>query len=165
MKVVIGTRTWLGEDWTHVDIDPRPLTAADGSKHKVDVVSDAKKINLPDRCAELVYSQECLEHFSRADYPRALREWARLVAVGGRLRVEVPDFLAACNQVLTTDTLDMDRAIQQIIYGGQVNEYDFHYSGHTPRTLSADMEALGLTVVDVKRGWEHGWLLVEGERC
>lgn len=164
MKIVIGTRTWLGEDWTHVDIDKRPLTAADGSRHPVDVVADARKTGLPDRCAELVYSQECLEHFSRADYPKVLREWARLVAPGGRLRVEVPDFLAACNQVLTTDTLEMDRAIQQIIYGGQVNEWDFHYSGHTPRTLSADMEALGLTVVDVKRGWEHGWLLVEGER-
>lgn len=164
MKVVIGTRTWLGPDWTHVDIDPRPLTAADGTRHPVDVVSDARNINLRSGCAELVYSQECLEHFGRADYPKALAEWARLVGDGGILRIEVPDFLAACQQVLTTDTLEMDRAIQQIIYGGQVNEFDYHYSGHTPRTLTADMEALGLTVIDVKRGWEVGWLRVEGRR-
>ena len=162
VKVVIGTRTWLGPDWTHVDIDPRPLRAKDGTKHPVDVVSDARNVNLPSACAELVYSQECLEHFSWREYKTVLAEWARLVAPAGRLRIEVPDFLAACRQVLDTDTEDMDRRIQQIIFGGQANEWDFHYSGHTPRTLSADMVELGFEVVDVRRGWEHGYLMVEG---
>lgn len=163
MKVVIGTRRWLGPDWTHVDVDPRPL-AGPGGSHPVDVVCDARHVHLPDGCAELVYSQECLEHFPWSIVPEVVTEWARLVAPGGRLRVEVPDFLAACRQVLEIDTLDMDRAIQQIIFGGQANEHDYHYTGITPRTLGADMEAAGLQVVDVKRGWEHGWLLVEGQR-
>lgn len=164
MKVVIGTRHYLGPDWTHVDADATPLVDAQGGFHPVDVVCDARVIQLPTGCAELVYSQECLEHFPWGQYFEVLTEWARLVAPSGRLRIEVPDFLAACNQVLSTDTLDMDRAIQQIIFGGQANEWDYHYSGHTPRTLTDDMTKLGLTVVDVKRGFDHGWLLVEGER-
>lgn len=162
MKVVIGTRHWLGPDWTHVDGDSSPLTGPDGRQHPVDVISDAATIDLPDGCAELVYSQECLEHFPWGTYFDVLTEWSRLVAVGGKLRIEVPDFLAACNQVLSTDTLDMDRRIQQIIFGGQINQFDFHYSGHTHRTLPDDFARLGYEVTDVKRGFEHGWLLCEG---
>lgn len=165
MKIVVGTRTWLGEDWHHVDISPAALHDPNGGlPRKVDTVADARRIPLPSGCAELVYSQECLEHFPWGEYKDVLREWARLVAPGGRLRVEVPDFLAACRQVLETDTLEMDRAIQQIIFGGQTNEHDFHFTGLTPRMLSEDMEALGMKVVDIRRGWEHGWLLVEGEK-
>lgn len=165
MKIVIGTRTWLGHDWHHVDIDPRPIRdPKTGRRYPVDTVADAVTIPLPDGCAELVYSQECLEHFPREQYQKALQEWARLVERGGRLRVEVPDFLAACRQVLEADTLEMDRAIQQIIFGGQVNQYDFHYVGLTPRMLTQDMERCGLKVVDIRRGWEHGWLMVESER-
>lgn len=179
MKVVVGTRRWIGPDWHHVDIDPSPLRGEDGSRHPVDTVADARSIPLPDGCAELVYSQECLEHVPWADYPKVLAEWARLVGSGGRLRIEVPDFLAACRQVLAPDeaaegkdrdspeyaaALDMDRRIQQIIFGGQANEWDFHYVGITPRMLVDDMERCGLEVVEVKRGWQHGWLLVEGWR-
>lgn len=148
-----------------MDIDPRPLTDKDGGRHPVDVVSSAEHIDLPDGCAELVYSQECLEHIPWARYQEVLEEWARLVAVGGRLRVEVPDFLAACRQVLETDTLEMDRAIQQIIFGGQANEFDIHYTGLTPRMLTEDFEQLGFVVDVVKRGWEWGWLLVEGVKA
>lgn len=164
MQVVIGTRHWLGPEWTHVDINPAPLTADDGSIHPVDVVCDARRIRLPDACADLVYSQECLEHFKREEWEGVLGEWVRLVKVGGKIRVEVPDFLAACKQVLESDTLGMDWAIQQIIFGGQENQWDVHYVGLTSRMLAHRLEGLGLTVTEVKRGWEHGWLMVEAQR-
>lgn len=164
MKVVIGTRRWLGADWTHVDADSSPLHGEDGRRHPVDVVCDARRVELPDHCAELVYSQECLEHFPWGEAPKVLHEWCRLVAPGGLIRVEVPDFLAACRQVLETDTLEMDRAIQQIIFGGQANEFDYHYMGWTPRMLADELGRAGLEVEKTLRGWEHGWLLAEARR-
>ena len=93
-----------------------------------------------------------------------LAEWARLVTPGGILRVEVPDFLAACRQVLANDTEEMDFAIQQIIFGGQVNQYDFHFTGLTPRMLIRWMTNSGLDIVSVERGFEVGWLRVVGVR-
>lgn len=161
-NIVIGTRTWLGPEWTHVDIDPTPLRGADGLPHAVDVVADAHSIPLPSNGADLVYSQECLEHFSWRAYFSVLAEWARLVAPGGKMIVEVPDFLAACNQVLMADSLEMDRAIQQIIFGGQDNEWDYHFMGHTPRTLTDDFERLNFDDISVERGWDVGYLRVAG---
>ena len=165
MKVVIGTRTWLGPDWTHVDIDERPLKDPEtGEPHPVDVVCDARAVLLPDGCAEEVYSQECLEHFSWKEYQGVLREWCRLVAPGGKIVIEVPDFLAACNQALQIDTLEMDRGINQIIYGGQYSKWDFHHVGLTPRMLEDDFTQFGFNVDKIERGWEVGYLRVTASR-
>lgn len=165
MKVVIGTRTWLGSDWTHVDIDERPLKdPATGKAYPVDVVCDARAVLLPDQCAEEVYSQECLEHFPYKEYQAVLEEWCRLVAPGGKIVIEVPDFLAACNQALQIDTLEMDRGINQIIYGGQYSKWDFHYVGLTPRMFEDDFARMGFNIDKIERGWEVGYLRVTASR-
>jgi len=164
IKVVIGTRTYLGPDWTHVDIDTSPLTDADGEQHPVDVVCDARKLTLPDEYADIVYTSECLEHFPWREYQDVLKEWCRIVKVGGRIRIEVPDFLLACNQILEADTLDMDRRMQQIFFAEQLNEFDYHYVGITHRMLIDDFENMNFKVIDVKRGSDWGWLMVEAER-
>jgi predicted SAM-dependent methyltransferase len=161
IKVIIGTRTWIDETWTHVDIDSRPLTAADGSRHPVDVVCDARKLNLPDNYADFVFTSECLEHFPWREYPKVLAEWCRIVKVGGRIRVEVPDFLLACKQILEGDSLETDRAMQQIFFAEQLNEYDFHYVGLTPRMLTDDFDKLNFEVERIERGSDWGWLMVQ----
>ena len=161
IKVVIGTRTFLGEDWTHVDIDPRPLIGPNGYKYPVDVICDARKILLPDNYADIVFTSECLEHFPWREYQDVLKEWCRIVKVGGMIRVEVPDFLLACRQILDADTLDMERRMQQIFFAEQLNEFDFHYVGLTPRMLTEDFENFGFEVIDVKRGDDWGWLKVD----
>jgi predicted SAM-dependent methyltransferase len=161
IKVVIGTRTYLGDDWTHVDIDPTPLRDKDGVFHSVDVACDARKIMLPDDYADIVYTSECLEHFPYKEYQAVLFEWCRIVKPGGMIRIEVPDFLLACKQILEWDCLEGDRRMQQIFFAEQLNEFDFHYVGLTERMLSDDFESIGFEVVDVKRGDEWGWLKVD----
>lgn len=164
IKVVIGTRTYLGPDWVHVDIDPYPLHSVDGTWHPVDIVCDARQIPLPDNHADVVFSSECLEHFPWREYPKALAEWCRILKPGGMIRIEVPDFLGACRQVLTMDSLEGDRAMQQIFFAEQLNPNDFHFVGLTSRMLVDDFEKLGLTVVDVKSAEEWGWLKVDASK-
>jgi predicted SAM-dependent methyltransferase len=164
VKVVIGTRTFLGKDWVHVDIDPTPLQDEYGYLHKVDVISDAKHIRLPDDYADVVYTSECLEHFPRAEYQEALTEWCRIVKPGGMIRVEVPDFLLACNQILEWDCLEGDRRMQQIFFAEQLNQFDYHFVGLTHRMLTDDFENLGFDVIDVKRGDDWGWLKVDARK-
>lgn len=162
VKVVIGTRTYLGPDWLHVDIDPTPLY--DHKNHRyvpVNIVSDARKINLPDNFADIVYTSECLEHFRWREYKDVLSEWCRILKPGGMIRVEVPDFLLACQQMLTMNSLEGDRAMQQIFFAEQLNPFDFHFVGLTHRMLVDDFESMNFDVIDVKRGDEWGWLKVD----
>lgn len=165
VKVVIGTRTHLGTDWLHCDIDPKPLySPVTGKTYPVDIICDARHINLPDNYADIVYNSECLEHFPYKETRNVLKEWCRIVKPGGMIRVEVPDFLRACNQILEWDCLEGDRAMQQIFFAEQLNEFDFHYAGLTPRMLADDFESLGFEVTDVKRGDEWGWLKVDARK-
>lgn len=167
-NVIIGTRHWLGPNWTHIDIDAAPLSPMPGlppGRYPVDVVCDAKKLTLPDGCADLVFSSEALEHFPWRDYQAVLAEWARIVRPGGgRLWIEVPDFLLACQEVIAYDSLDGDRRMQQIIFGGQDNPFDFHFAGITHRMLADDLQRLGFDIESVERGNECGWLRVIGRR-
>jgi predicted SAM-dependent methyltransferase len=156
IKVVIGTRTYLGPDWKHVDVDPFPLHEKDDIWHDVDIVCDARNIPLPDDYADIVFSSECLEHFPWKEYQSALKEWCRILKPGGMIRIEVPDFLGSCKQMLSMNSLEGDRAMQQIFFAEQMNQNDFHFVGLTSRMLIDDFENLGLTVIDVKSGDEWG---------
>jgi predicted SAM-dependent methyltransferase len=164
IKVVIGTRTYLGDDWVHVDIDPSPLIAEDGTPHPVDVVCDARRINLPGGYADIVYTSECLEHFPWKEYQKVLFEWCRIVKPGGMIRIEVPDFLLACNQVIEWDCLEGDRRMQQIFFAEQLNPFDYHFVGITHRMLVDDFEQFGFEILDVQRGDEWGWLKVDAKK-
>lgn len=157
IKVVIGTRTYLGSDWVHVDIDPFPLHEKDDIWHDVDIVCDARNIPLPDNHADVVFSSECLEHFPWKQYQEALKEWARILKPGGLMRIEVPDFLAACRQIILMDSLEGDRSMQQIFFAEQMNPNDFHFVGLTHRMLADDLENLGFEVTNIKRGDESNW--------
>lgn len=164
IKVVIGTRTYLGSDWIHVDIDPFYLHAVDGKCYDVDIVSDARNIPLPDDYADIVFSSECLEHFPWNEYQDALKEWCRILKPGGTIRVEVPDFLNACKKLLTLDSLEGDRAMQQIFFAGQTNQYDFHYVGLTKRMLIDDFNNLGLEVINAIEADEFGLLKIDAQK-
>ena len=164
-KVVVGTRRWLGPEWVHVDIDPTDLIDPEtGDRHAVNIVGPANRIRVSSNSAGLLYSQEMLEHVPRKEYFQVLKEWARIVKQGGYLWIEVPDFLACCEQVLKTDTLEMDRGIQQLFYGGQDNEWDFHFNGFTPRIFEDDFDKLGFDVVSMRNGYEAGYLQAIGKK-
>ncbi len=163
-KVVIGTRHWLGSEWFHVDGDSSPLVDETGRQYPVDMVADAREIPLPDGCAQFVFSSECLEHFPWATTEAVLSEWIRLVAPGGQIRVEVPDFIGACQQAVAGTTAAEDRAMNQIFGGGQSGPFDFHYAFISHRMLIEWYEEAGLTVENVERGWECGWLRVDGRK-
>jgi predicted SAM-dependent methyltransferase len=162
VKIVIGTRTWYDDTWIHIDIDPTPLLENDEYLHPVDIVSDARNIPLPDEYADLVFSTEAIEHFPWRETGDVIEEWARLLKKNGKLVVEAPDFILAAQQILATETLEHHLAMQQIFFAEQLNKYDVHYAGLTHLTLPHYFELAGLTVTEVKRGDECGWLRVTG---
>jgi predicted SAM-dependent methyltransferase len=163
-KANIGTRHWTGPDVLHIDIDASPLVDEDGGLHPVDLVCDATKIPLPDGCMDHVHSSEALEHIAWPLMTATVAEWARLVSPGGTMRIETPDGCAAAAQLLSEESLELHRAMSQIVYGEQTTVWDTHRALVTHLTLVADVEASGMEVTNVERGHECGWLRVDSRK-
>lgn len=59
-----------------------------------------EQIPLEDGCAEEVMAIHVFEHFYQWECSAALREWHRLLKVGGKLILELPDFIKCCQNVV-----------------------------------------------------------------
>ena len=85
MKLNLGSNTKQIEGFINVDALPFP---------EVDEVWDLTKIPYPfaeEFSVDEILSVECLEHISFRDTYRVLSEWYRIMKVGGKLKIQVPD--------------------------------------------------------------------------
>lgn len=105
---------------------------------------EAYPLDYPDNSVDEVYASHVLEHFGREDVPKVLAEWVRVLKPGGLLRVAVPSMdwiLSAMAQGVSAD-------FEGYMFGGQLDENDYHKSAFTERGLRLDFQRAGLIGVD-----------------
>ena len=131
------------DGYLHVDL--RPDVA--------DVVATAEALPFrPDAVREIL-ALNILEHFAAAKTHAVLREWHRVMASGGRLKVQVPN-LAALAQAIVEDR--SPALMIRNIYGGHRwgpdGSWDAHHTGWTPHLLRRALGDAGFTVVAADEG-------------
>lgn len=108
---------------------------------KPDVVCDVRNLPVPNETFDIVFSSHTLEHFPWRSVDSVLKEWSRVLKVGGELRLVVPN-LRHVGQRLVDDILlpeDM-----WVMYGEQDYPKNFHSVGFTPNLIKALVESLGI---------------------
>lgn len=117
---------------------------------------DLRKLPVPDQSFDVVHSRHVLEHFARAEAPKVLAEWARILRVGGELRVCVPNTLNAMRAIIEIEEgkRDPDHYPWWQLYGEQTDQRDYHANGFSVRRLRALLGAVGLTDIVVEEGDE-----------
>jgi len=114
---------------------------------KPSVVCDLRKLPVPDETFDIVYSSHTLEHFSYLSIQTVLKEWLRVLKVGGELRLVVPN-LKHVGIRLAKDELRITD--MWVLYGEQDYPKNFHAAGFTPKMLQALAESVGnLTDIEV----------------
>lgn len=133
--------------WTIVNAQAKPGVDHVGSVTDLSAFADGS--------AQAVYASHVYEHLSNRDVLIALREARRVLAAGGVLMVAVPD-LEVLTKLLVHPALPLaDRwHVQRMIYGGQIDEYDYHKTGFTYTLLEAMLSECGLT--EIRRVPEFG---------
>jgi protein O-GlcNAc transferase len=112
----------IKEGWKIFDITARP---------EVDFVGDLRDLSAfaEGSCAE-VYASHVLEHLPPQDILMVLNGIHRILVPGGTLYLSVPDLDIVswlfCNPAASKSE---KFAIMQVIYGGQVDEFDLHRIG------------------------------------
>lgn len=150
-KLNVGCGWDIRAGWLNVDLH---------SVHNPDLVADVADLPmLPDAAFDEILAQDVIEHLPRAKVPMALREWARLLAPGGVLRLRVPSLTHTAAMLLLPEWRSLPAAEQifQMVYGTQAYPGDFHQSGFTFRTIAARLADAGLQLCEASL--RDGWLI------
>jgi predicted SAM-dependent methyltransferase len=127
--------------WTMLNIQQRP---------DVDVVCDCTNLGqFADETVAEIYGSHVLEHLSyMGELEAALKEFYRVLVPGGIVRISVPDFELLCRMFLHP-ALDTEKRfyIMRMVFGGQVDEADFHKVGLTWEFLSTYLDAAGFSEI------------------
>jgi predicted SAM-dependent methyltransferase len=122
------------------------------------IVTDlTTKMRYADNTIQYLYNSHTLEHLPRRLLPGILTEWHRVLIPEGKLFICIPNLEVLCNIYLENikdystnkETADLAR---NIIYGGQKDQFDFHYNGYSFVTLKAFLEEIGFKNV---RKFDH----------
>ncbi len=143
----------LGSGNTRIEgfcnIDGNPLV-------KCDLVSGLEQLKLNSDSVDVIYSSHVFEHIPRAGTAAVLREWRRVLKPDGKLYLCVPDAEALFKIYLdnlprygTEEGRGLVDLACDVAYGGQVDQYDFHFYGYSLTTLLALLESTGFK--DVRR--------------
>lgn len=94
---------------------------------------------------DCVYASHVLEHFDHArEVVPVLKEWLRVLTPDGRLLVSVPDLAILCTLFLDPSFGFKDRhLIMRMIFGGHIDEYDFHQVGYDESILAHYLRSAG----------------------
>lgn len=120
-----------------------------------DVLCDLHDLSVfPDNHADEIMAIHVVEHFWRWEVEDILREWMRVLKPGGRMILECPNLVSACEEFLKNPDIysregkDGQRTMW-VFYGDPSwkDPYMIHRWGYTPTSLKNLMESIGLVGV------------------
>lgn len=92
-----------------------------------------------------IFSSNALEHVSKHQVTPTLQEWKRVLKIGGKLTLEVPDLEWACMWFVTHQSTSWD---MDIIYGTQLHEGEYHKTGFTAKIIFDYIYSVGGFYID-----------------
>lgn len=135
--------------YLNVDVAP-----ARGGKPP-DVICDIRTLErFPDACADEVLAVHVIEHLWRWEVVEVLREWVRVLKPGGRMILECPNLVSACEAMLQDPANNAGpgeegQRTMWVFYGDPAwrDPLMCHRWGYSPQSLAQVMQQAGLANV------------------
>jgi len=124
----------------------------------VDHVGNANDLSrFEDNTFDAIYSSHVLEHFSyQGELLQVLGEWRRVLKPGGIIYASVPNIDVLCELFLDRENLSLqDRfMVMRMMFGGQIDAYDFHKVGYNEEILANFLAQAGFETIRMVPGFE-----------
>ena len=137
MQLHIGGKQ-VKDGWRLMNIQPGP---------GVDYVGDISNLEqFGDDSCEKVYASHVLEHIPQQKVLPCLTGIRRILKPGGLFFVSVPDWDILCHLFINpTANLGAKWHAVQMMMGGQVDQYDYHYVGFNQALLYDFLRQVGFS--------------------
>lgn len=138
MRLHIGGKE-VKEGWQILNAQPGP---------GVDFVGNANDLSqFQDASVDEIYASHVLEHLGyHEELPNTLLGIHRILKPGGIFRMSVPDLEMLCWMFINDKVTPEGRFfLMRMMFGGQVDEFDYHKVGLTWEITSAFLEKAGFT--------------------
>jgi predicted SAM-dependent methyltransferase len=154
MRLYLGSRDYRPEEYLTVDIDPM---------HTPDILANATDLNcITSASVDEICASHILEHIPWPLSFKALANWARVLRVGGRLRLAIPDLGLLAR--LIAEGRNVWGATGLLFGVGRLeNPLEAHQYGYTGDMLVAMLRSLGFSGFE---WWHHdlpdasnGWMI------
>ena len=140
MKLHIGG--WEAkEGWKILNIQKRD---------NVDFVGNISDLSqFKDNSISEVYASHVFEHVKYIDVKKTLSGIYRILTSGGKFYISVPNMNVLFRQFLEKKNQTKTKIkIMRMIFGGQIDEYDFHYFGWDFELLSGLLKNVGFDEIE-----------------
>jgi predicted SAM-dependent methyltransferase len=122
-----------------IALDRRPLPTTR-------IVADVRWLPFADASIDELISRHVIEHLLLEDARAALREWRRVLKIGGVLTLSCPDMLAMCRSYIRFHEQaewPSLAALTHNFYGGQDYDLNHHYWGWNIRDMLMELGKAG----------------------
>lgn len=145
MKLNLGCQIHYFEGWTNQDI------VGDDANMKVDLVCDAVKLPLEDNSVDFIYAGHLVEHFYPDTLGEAIKEWYRVLKVGGTLVIVTPDCGAVMRDYTSGKLTSIEQTWQQLY--GRIYHYDRESERHHIAFDYATLEKFCIQRPPLEHAW------------
>lgn len=111
----------------------------------VDFIGDIRDLSqFKDACCRSIYASHVLEHVGQCDMLSTLKGLRRLLIPKGELMISVPDLDTLCTLFMNKELpLQSRYHVMRMMFGGQIDDFDFHYIGLNLEILLNYLEPAG----------------------
>lgn len=126
--------------------------------HDPDLVCDITNLRLlPSAYYEYAIAKDVLEHIQRLKIRNTLKEWNRILKIGGVLELQVPNVIGLLTLLTKEENKSpiMQEKLLQCLFGTQADDGDFHYIGFTDILIKSLLESTGFVIeqITIKDEW------------
>jgi len=122
-----------------LNVDARPLPT-------VDIIADIKDLPFENESVDEIFTTNVLEHFNYEDSKRVLTESYRVLKIGGKIEIIVPD-LEMIIEKYKNGEIDFEK-FNMWIYGAQTYSYDYHRNCWDFKNLKKILSDIGFTKIE-----------------
>jgi len=115
---------------------------------EVDHVCNATDLSIfADGTFSEIYASHVVEHFDyKNELAPTLKEWFRVMEPGGKIYISVPDMDKLASMLLNKKTYNLNERfeVMRMLFGGHVDQYDYHVVGLNEEFLGVYLRRTGL---------------------